>query len=37
MVFKTGEGSELHCQAGGQLLANQKIFDWIDEKFRFRH
>ena len=25
-----GEGSELHCQAGGQLRANQEIFDWID-------
>ncbi len=33
IVFKTGEGSELHCQAGGQLLANQRIFDWIDETF----
>lgn len=33
LVFKTGEGSELHCQAGGQLLANQRIFDWIDKTF----
>jgi len=33
LVFKTGEGSELHCQAGGQLLANQVIFDWIDKTF----
>ena len=32
-VFKTGEGSELHCQAGGQLLGNQVIFDWLDETF----
>jgi hypothetical protein len=31
IVFKTGEGGELHCQAGGQLLANQRIFDWLDE------
>jgi hypothetical protein len=33
MVFKTGEGSELHCQAGGRLLGNQRIFDWLDETF----
>lgn len=33
LVFKTGEGSELHCQAGGQLLGNQRIFDWLDETF----
>lgn len=31
MVFKSGEGSELHCQSGGQLLGNQQIFDWLDE------
>jgi pimeloyl-ACP methyl ester carboxylesterase len=31
LVFKSGEGSELHCQAGGQILANQQIFDWLDE------
>ncbi|MDD4604107.1 MAG: alpha/beta hydrolase [Bacteroidales bacterium] len=31
LVFKTGEGGELHCQAGGQLLANQRIFDWLDK------
>ncbi len=33
LVFKTGEGGELHCQAGGQLLANQRIFDWLDKTF----
>ncbi|MCX5825399.1 MAG: alpha/beta fold hydrolase [Deltaproteobacteria bacterium] len=32
-VFKTGEGSELHCQVGGQLRGNQVIFDWLDETF----
>jgi len=37
LVFKTGEGSELHCQAGGQLLANQRIFDWIDKTFAAIH
>jgi len=31
LVFKTGEGSELHCQAGGNLLGNQCIYDWLDE------
>jgi hypothetical protein len=31
LEFKAGEGSELHCQIGGRLLANQKIFDWLDE------
>ena len=30
-VFKTGEGSELHCQEAGRLLGNQVIFDWLDE------
>jgi len=30
-LFKTGEGSELHCQEGGRLLGNQVIFDWLDE------
>lgn len=33
MVFKTGEGSELHCQVGGNLLGNQRIYDWLDETF----
>lgn len=31
MVFKSGEGSELHCQVGGNLLGNQRIYDWLDE------
>lgn len=31
LVFKSGEGAELHCQSGGQLLGNQRIFDWLDE------
>jgi alpha-beta hydrolase superfamily lysophospholipase len=33
LVFKAGEGSELHCQAGGHLLGNQQILDWLDETF----
>jgi pimeloyl-ACP methyl ester carboxylesterase len=31
MVFKSGEGSELHCQSGGNLFGNQQIYDWLDE------
>ncbi|HPC86383.1 MAG TPA: prolyl oligopeptidase family serine peptidase [Smithellaceae bacterium] len=31
LIFKSGEGAELHCQSGGQLLGNQRIFDWLDE------
>lgn len=30
-MFKSGEGSELHCQFGGNLLGNQRIYDWLDE------
>ena len=33
MVFKAGEGSELHCQVGGRLLGNQRIYDWLDQTF----
>jgi hypothetical protein len=33
LVFKSGEGSELHCQAGGNLMGNQRIYDWLDEVF----
>ncbi len=31
MLFKAGEGAELHCQEGGRLLGVQRIFDWLDE------
>jgi hypothetical protein len=31
LLFKAKEGAELHCQVGGHLLGNQKIFDWLDE------
>jgi len=27
-------GAELHCQSGGQLLGNQRIFDWLDETLK---
>lgn len=37
LVFRSGEGSELHCQVGGQLLGNQRIFDWLDGKLTNRH
>lgn len=33
MLFKAGEGAELHCQEGGRLLGVQRIFDWLDETF----
>jgi pimeloyl-ACP methyl ester carboxylesterase len=32
MTFSTAEGAGLHCQAGAQLLSNQRIFDWLDEE-----
>jgi alpha-beta hydrolase superfamily lysophospholipase len=32
LVFRSGEGSELHCQVGGHLLGNQCVYDWLDEK-----
>lgn len=31
ITFGTAEGAGLHCQAGAQLLSNQRIFDWLDE------
>ncbi len=34
LLFKAGEGAELHCQAGGALLGTQQIFDWLDETFK---
>lgn len=32
ITFGAGEGAGLHCQAGAQLLGNQRIFDWLDEE-----
>jgi alpha-beta hydrolase superfamily lysophospholipase len=32
ITFNTSEGAGLHCQAGAQLLGNQRIFDWLDEE-----
>jgi hypothetical protein len=31
MTFEEEEGAGLHCQAGAQLLLNQRIFDWLDK------
>jgi hypothetical protein len=30
VVFTKEEGAGAHCQGGAQLLANQRIFDWLD-------
>ncbi|MEN6342078.1 MAG: alpha/beta fold hydrolase [Methanospirillum sp.] len=32
ITFGASEGAGLHCQAGAQLLGNQRIFDWLDEE-----
>jgi len=33
MVFHTDEGAGLHCQVGAAELSNQRVLDWLDEKF----
>ena len=33
ILFKISEGAALHCQAGAQLLSNQRLFDWLDTTF----
>ena len=32
ITFSAAEGAGFHCQAGAQLLGNQRIFDWLDEE-----
>jgi hypothetical protein len=31
ILFITEEGAEDHCQEAALFLANQRIFDWLDE------
>lgn len=31
MLFKTSEGGGPHCQVGGYVFSNEKIFNWLDE------
>lgn len=33
ILFTEEEGAEEHCQCGAPALSNQRIFDWLDEKF----
>jgi alpha-beta hydrolase superfamily lysophospholipase len=34
MVFTADDYTENHCQGGALLRSNQKIFDWLDERFQ---
>lgn len=34
ILFTVEEGAEEHCQCGAPSLANQRIFDWLDEIFK---
>lgn len=31
MMFKAEEGAGAHCQVGGKLISNQRIFNWIQK------
>jgi pimeloyl-ACP methyl ester carboxylesterase len=33
LLFTADDAAEEHCHAGATLLLNQRIFDWLDEKF----
>jgi pimeloyl-ACP methyl ester carboxylesterase len=33
ILFTSKEGAEEHCQSGPPSLSNQRIFDWLDERF----
>lgn len=32
MVFDASTASQVHCQGGNQLLAQARLFDWLDER-----
>jgi hypothetical protein len=36
MLFSADEGAGCRCQVGAQLLANEKIFNWLDMVFKKR-
>lgn len=33
-LFTAEEGAEFHCQAGAKLIANERIFSWIEKTLR---
>jgi pimeloyl-ACP methyl ester carboxylesterase len=35
ILFTEEEGAEEHCQCGAPALANQRIFDWLDDTFGY--
>jgi dienelactone hydrolase len=35
ILFTVEEGAEEHCQCGAPSLSNQRIFDWLDEIFKY--
>lgn len=37
ILFTEEEGAEEHCQSGASALSNQRIFDWLDEVFEYKH
>lgn len=34
ILFTAEEGAEFHCQAGAKLIANERIFSWIEKILR---
>ena len=36
IVFTVEEGAEEHCQSGASAIANQRIFDWLNETFQIK-
>ena len=32
VAFTAAEGANFHCEPMGQALADQRIFDWLDER-----
>lgn len=34
ILFTSEEGAEFHCQAGAKLIANERIFSWIEKILR---
>jgi pimeloyl-ACP methyl ester carboxylesterase len=37
ILFTSEEGAEDHCHIAALSLANQRIFDWLDETFTERN
>ena len=36
ILFKNEEGAGEHCEDGNRSLFNQRVFDWLDEQYKYR-